>query len=143
MRNNLRNAFPEKSEKELFIIMKKFYRQLCDVLLESLYQHRITPEESIKRYTFKKSEVYDDLMAKNKDIICMTGHYANWEWSNFAWRQMPQRTLGVYKPLMNKMFDRYFVKSSEQKQLSEIAWIPPIDIEETDEDRNNKCRKDN
>ncbi len=35
---------------------------------------------------------------------------------------------------IDKMFDRYFVKSGEQKQLSEIAWIPPIDIEETDEE---------
>jgi HSP20 family protein len=35
---------------------------------------------------------------------------------------------------IDKMFDRYFVKSNDQKQLSEIAWIPPIDVEETDEE---------
>lgn len=106
---NLRNAFPEKSENELKVIMKKFYKQLCDVFFESLYQHRITPRESIMRYKFTNRELYEDLLAKNKNIICMTGHYANWEWSNFGWHQMPQRTVGVYKPLMNKLFDRYFI----------------------------------
>ena len=106
---NLRNAFPEKSDKELSAIMKRFYKQLCDTFVESLYQHRITPEESIRRYKFENTVLYDDLIARNKNIICMTGHYANWEWSNFGWRQMPHRTVGVYKPLMNKLFDRYFI----------------------------------
>ncbi|HBH50079.1 MAG TPA: lipid A biosynthesis acyltransferase [Bacteroidales bacterium] len=106
---NLTNAFPEKSDAERKLIMKKFYKQLCDVFFESLYQHRMTPEESKRRYRFENTALYDYLLSQNKDIICMTGHYANWEWSNVGWRQMPQRTIGVYKPLMNRLFDKYFI----------------------------------
>jgi KDO2-lipid IV(A) lauroyltransferase len=106
---NLRKSFPEKDEKEIHDIAKKFYKQLTDVFFESLYLLRMKPEESVKRYTFKNTKAYEDLYAHGKSIICVTGHYANWEWSCCGWFQMPHRTAGVYKPLMNKRMDRFFI----------------------------------
>ena len=35
VRNNLKLAFPEKTNKELLMIEKKYYRNLSDVFLES------------------------------------------------------------------------------------------------------------
>jgi len=35
------------------------------------------------------------------------------------------------KDEIDRMFDRYFVKSSDNRQLPDITWIPPIDVEET------------
>jgi Kdo2-lipid IVA lauroyltransferase/acyltransferase len=106
---NLRNSFPEKNEQEINKIAKRFYLHLCDIFLESFYALRMKPEEVIKRFTIENREVYDKLYAAGKEIICMTGHYANWEWSGSAWLQMPHHTIGVYKPLTNKMFDRFFI----------------------------------
>ena len=42
---NLRKSFPEKSEKEIGKIAKRFYLHLTDVFLESLYALRMGPEE--------------------------------------------------------------------------------------------------
>ena len=33
---NLRNSFPEKTEKERRVIARKFYRFLCDLILETV-----------------------------------------------------------------------------------------------------------
>ena len=33
---NLKNSFPEKTEKELLVIERKFYHYICDYMLESL-----------------------------------------------------------------------------------------------------------
>ena len=106
---NLRNSFPEKSEEEIHKIAKRFYLHLCDVFLESLYAIRMGDEEVKQRYCFENREVYDELYAKGKNIICMTGHYGNWEWSGSGWLNMPHKTIGVYKPLTNKLFDRFFL----------------------------------
>lgn len=106
---NLRKSFPEKSEEEIYRIAKRFYLHLCDVFLESLYALRMSDDEVRKRYSFENREVYDELYAKGKNIICLTGHYGNWEWSGAGWLMMPHRTIGVYKPLTNKMFDRFFI----------------------------------
>lgn len=38
------------------------------------------------------------------------------------------------KDEINRMFDRYFVKSGDNGQLPDITWIPPIDVEETKEE---------
>ncbi len=106
---NLQKAFPEKSHEEHLKIMKQFYKQLCDVFAESLHLLRMSPEESIRRYTFKNTGEMEDLYAKGKSIICVTGHYANWEWSCVGWHQLQFRTIGVYKPLMNKVMDRFYI----------------------------------
>lgn len=105
--SNLRNAFPEKTESEIVKIAKRFYLHLCDIFMESIY--RMSATEAQKRYVFEQVEVYQKLFQKGKDLIIMMGHYANWEWTASAWNQVPYRTIGVYKPLMNKTFDRYFI----------------------------------
>ena len=107
--NNLQKSFPEKTEKELTSIARRFYLHLCDVFFESIYMIRMSREEVLKRYKLENREVLDELYAKGKDAIFMMGHYGNWEWSCSAWYQVPFRTIGVYKPLMNKLFDRFFI----------------------------------
>jgi KDO2-lipid IV(A) lauroyltransferase len=106
---NLRNSFPEKSKKEINKIAKRFYLHLSDLFFESLYLIRMGPDEILRRYRLENNEALNDLYAQGKDIIVMMGHYANWEWSCSAWRQIPFHTIGVYKPLMNKLFDRFFI----------------------------------
>lgn len=104
---NLRNSFPEKSEKEIEEIAKKFYRHFCDIIIESLKTFTISGSEMKRRMKFVNPEILDPYFERKKSMIAITGHYANWEWVVVACPIfMKHRTLGIYLPLKNKFFDK-------------------------------------
>jgi Kdo2-lipid IVA lauroyltransferase/acyltransferase len=107
--DNLRKSFPEKSETEIKKIAKKFYHHLCDYFLESIYMLNMSNNEVKLRYKPRNPEVIEELYAKGKNAIAVTSHYANWEWAASGWIQMPFKTIGIYKPLSNKLFDRFMI----------------------------------
>ena len=48
--NNLRNSFPEKTDKELQAIAQKFYRHLSDVFIEAILNLRLSKDKLLQRY---------------------------------------------------------------------------------------------
>ena len=120
---NLRNSFPEKSEVEITRIAKKFYHHLADMLIESLKAFTMTEKEVVRRYKFNNTESTDALCRKGKQIICIAGHYGNWEWAGIAaGSQMLHKPVGFYKPLSNKYIDRY-VQHTRVQGRSRLASI--------------------
>ncbi|MGQ1908479.1 lysophospholipid acyltransferase family protein [Marinifilum sp. RC60d5] len=107
---NLKNSFPEKSDKEIKKIRKEFYSHFCDTFIETIKQWTISDEEIKKRCKFLNPEIFDIYQEQNKSIIAILGHYGNWEWlSSFAiWKNI--YVLPIYKPLHNKVFDKMFLK---------------------------------
>lgn len=106
--SNLRNSFPEKTEEEINIIAKRFYRFLCDMFFESLYLLRMNEKECKKRYHIKNPELIHQLYAEGKTLAAATGHYGNWEWASAARPSFKYTAFGIYKPLSNKRMDRFF-----------------------------------
>src|SRR3989344_2786043 len=49
---NLQNSFPEKSVKELKLIERKFYRHLCDTIVETMKLLTISKNALRKRVSF-------------------------------------------------------------------------------------------
>src|ERR1700733_8554384 len=47
---NLKNSFPEKNEKELKKLRRKFYRYLCDLMLETFQTLTMSRKFSLKRF---------------------------------------------------------------------------------------------
>jgi KDO2-lipid IV(A) lauroyltransferase len=77
--DNLRHAFPEKTEHEIRAIAKASYRNLFMAYFEILYMDKLT-EEDIRRYiSFPESEKINTLLQRGKGLIILTGHYGNWE----------------------------------------------------------------
>ena len=77
---NLRHSFPDKSEKEIATIAKAFYHHLADMLIESLKAFSMTEAAVVRRYRFNNTGFLDDLCVKGRPVICVAGHYGNWEW---------------------------------------------------------------
>ena len=105
---NLRISFPEKTDEERHLIMKRFYHHLFDVLVESLKSYSMSEEEVVKRFIIAPSETLQTAYRENKNVICVAGHYGNWEWAGIAaGSQIPHVPVGFYKPLSNKYIDAY------------------------------------
>ena len=84
VRKNLSASFPEKSEKELREIEKKFYHWLCDYFVETLKLLTITPEEMKKHLEFRGLEQLVAVKKEGQGVSSFLGHYCNWEWLSAA-----------------------------------------------------------
>jgi KDO2-lipid IV(A) lauroyltransferase len=106
---NLKNSFPEKSMDELKRIRHHFYRYLTDYFFESLYITNMSLTECHRRYTFTNADLLNKFYLQGRDVIVVAAHYGNWEWATSITGLIPYRCLGIYKPLSNKLFDRFFI----------------------------------
>jgi KDO2-lipid IV(A) lauroyltransferase len=125
---NLNNSFPDKSPAEIKQIAKKFYRHLCDLIVESVKLFSISKEEIIKRTKFTNPELLDRFYDQGQSIIIVAGHYNNWE--NFAKSfdlQMKHQAVGIYTPLTNKFFEKKF---SESRDLFGVVLLPKRQVKE-------------
>ncbi|MBC3758835.1 lysophospholipid acyltransferase family protein [Hyunsoonleella sp. SJ7] len=103
---NLRLAFPNKTESEIYGIRKKFYHHLCDMMMESIKSITISKTEMQKRYKFTNLDLVHQLEKENRSIVLFMGHYGSWEWIFILQTHVNYKGYAVYKQLSNKYFDR-------------------------------------
>ena len=109
--DNLTLAFPEKEERELLEIRKKFYRHFTDLVVESVKAFTMSKAFVSKRYAFNNLEVVNDLYKKGRSIAFVGAHQANWEWSCSMPMVVDVLCFGAYTRMGNKYFDRVIKKS--------------------------------
>ena len=112
IRLNLRNSFPEKTDKELKDIENKYYKYICDYMLEDVKMLRMSSEDLLQRMKYIKLDESLDMVDKYGGVICLIPHYANFEWLTGLGFMMKNGDLAVqvYKPLHNKHLDELFKK---------------------------------
>jgi len=103
---NLRNSFPEKTEKERRKIARKFYRFLCDLFIETFKTLNISMSQMQRRIRYSNPEIFNDLYRKAKQIFIVTGHYGNWEWMASLAHATSYDLAALYQPLESKLFDK-------------------------------------
>lgn len=112
VKQNIERSFPNLSKAEQLKIVKGFYHNLCDILLEGIKGFTISKKDLQKRYVFTNPEVMNDMFDKGQDVISVGSHYANWEWGvTAAPLQLKHKLYALYFPLRNKDIDAYMKKS--------------------------------
>ncbi|WP_412984595.1 lysophospholipid acyltransferase family protein [Pontimicrobium sp. IMCC45349] len=119
VRENLDLVFPNKSEVEKKLIMKRFYHHLCDMMVESIKSMTISEAEMKKRYQFKNLDIIHELEKKNKSIILMCAHYGSWEWIFILQTYINHKGYAIYKRIRNKHFDK-LIKGIRAKYNSHL-----------------------
>lgn len=105
--NNLKNAFPDKTDTERRKIMKLFYRHFCDLMLESVVVSGMKENDFDERLDIQNVDIVDNYFNQGKSLVALTMHYNNWEWGTRLSRFVQHKILAVYKPLHNAEFDKY------------------------------------
>lgn len=111
VRTNLKNSFPEKSEKEIKLIEKKFYHHLCDLFVETFKLTHMSNEQLMKRIPLLNPELLDRLYNEGRDVVAVLGHFGNWEWMVSLPLFTKLHIVSIYKPLRNKHFDNFMINS--------------------------------
>lgn len=116
VRKNLQLAFSEKSNQELLGIEKKSFHHFTDIFIEIIKTFTISEKEISKRFVFKNLEIINDLHNKNKSLVIMAMHYANWEWviSMSLSNLVQHQAYVAYKKIKNKYFNKK-IKASRSK----------------------------
>jgi KDO2-lipid IV(A) lauroyltransferase len=111
---NLKLAFPEKSEEERKKIAKDFFRHLTDLIMESVKAFSISEKEMSKRYRYKNPELVNNFTKQGRSIALVAAHQANWEWSISLPLVLDGNVNGAYTKLGNPYFEKV-VRSSREK----------------------------
>lgn len=112
--DNLKHAFPNKTDKELIQIQKANYKHFCDQWIETLKLLSISRKE-LDRRVVANWEVFQRLGEEQKNTYALMGHTFNWEWANVAcaWN-VPQLYACIYLPLSSSPFDKMMLKIRSQ-----------------------------
>lgn len=108
---NLRIAFPEKTEAQRLRITKEFYRNFTDSFVETIKLLSASEAWLHEHFVVDNQEVMEDFAREGRKIQLFLGHLFGWEVANVA---MPLLTsfkfIVVYMPVTNKAFERLFLR---------------------------------
>ena len=112
---NIQNSLLHLTHEQQLVVIKKFYKHLCDIMVESVKSFTISKKQLAKRFIIKNPELADSFAQKNKSIIIVGGHYNNWEMFAQATPLYHQHNcLGIYKPLSNDFYNAKMLKSRQK-----------------------------
>ncbi|MEI7594977.1 MAG: lysophospholipid acyltransferase family protein [Bacteroidota bacterium] len=110
---------PEKAKT----LLKGVHLNLTDILLEGIKSFSMSKSQITKRHKITNPEILIPYLEKNKSIIAVAAHYANWEWGSFsASLQTKYNVVGFYKPMSNKWIDS-IMRKSRSKHGTTLASI--------------------
>lgn len=114
VRRQLRDSFPEKTEKELREIERKFYHWFCDYVVETIKMLTASDEYMMREMLeYKGMDKVEEVLRSGQSIATVLGHFGNWELLSCTKLAVPgfkDWTLGlIYHALRNRDFDRLFL----------------------------------
>ena len=118
---NLDIAFPEKSKEERTEIMKKFYHHFLDIFMEMIKTFSISDKEILERFKLTNQQELDEFMGRNKNVLLMSSHYANFEWLFSLNLRVKHHGFAAYKKVKNKYFNNYIVRSRSRFNTTLVA----------------------
>ncbi len=110
VQNNLNLVFPNKPKEEINRIEKEFYKHLCDTFLEMVKTMNLSKKAVAKKYRVVNPEVLLEI-EKERSIIILCAHYANWEWNVSINNYVNSKGYAVYQQVNNTYFDKFIRKT--------------------------------
>jgi|KBSSwiStaDraftv2_1062776.scaffolds.fasta_scaffold84995_2 KDO2-lipid IV(A) lauroyltransferase len=73
-------AFPEKSPGERAAILRDSYRNVADVVMETIWSFGASAQALKRRVHFDNHEIIDRAVAAKQSVVLLAPHFCNWEW---------------------------------------------------------------
>ena len=115
VRQNLDEAFPEKTKHERTQIERRFYHALCDYFAEDVKLLSISRKQMQRRMTFSGLEHVRSLYSENRHLVfAYLGHIGNWEWiASLQYWLSEVHCTQIYHKLYNDVSERMFLEVRE------------------------------
>jgi KDO2-lipid IV(A) lauroyltransferase len=111
VKTNLKIAFPEKSDKEIYRISKQSYHNLTDTFVEIIKLISMSNKSFEKRCKGDFSMI-NDLINKGRNVQLHAGHQFNWEFGSLFMSKVIKSipSYAIYMPIKNTAVERLFLK---------------------------------
>ncbi len=136
--NNLKLAFPEKTNEEIIQISKKFYSHFVDIFMEMIKSFTISKKALDKHYKYTNLTFLNELYKDGKSVILTGAHYANWEWILGLDPYISYKTYGAFTKLNNPYFNKKILKSRSRFGVNLVPTSKTIS--EIDSNEKNKIQ---
>lgn len=104
--DNLRRAFPGKTDADIHRLAAASYRNALDFLVETVKVWRMDAGELQRRVQIENPELLEALLDKHKTVLALTAHSGNWEWLQLACAAgLGTPIAAVYNPLNHRGID--------------------------------------
>lgn len=108
VRENMAAAFPNMAGAQRNDLERRFYRNLADMLMESVKAAVLPRSELRERVQVKDIAVAETYFRQGRSVILLAAHQFNWEWMLLALSDKLSHPLGaVYKPLHISSAERF------------------------------------
>ena len=109
--NNIKLAFPNKSNLEIKNIYKGFRLYFINLICEIIKMFSSNISFYKKRINIQNINLINDYYNKNQSVIIIGGHYNNWEWAGPILSEIGKHHfVSVYKALSNTFFNKLMIK---------------------------------
>jgi len=110
--NNLKIAFPNKSEKSLKKLKNRIYNHFAYILIHNLKLYTKDFRKCIKnRLKIINKENFDRAISKNKGLILVSAHFGNWELIPYIFNYILDiKIYGVAKRMKNPLIEKKIQK---------------------------------
>lgn len=103
---NLRKSFPNETQSAIQLLVLNFYRNLTDLIVETIKLPALPADELRQRVTYRNADPIRTLLVNNQTVLIMASHQANWEWLPPAAVLNGMAADSIYKQLENPFFER-------------------------------------
>ena len=109
--NNIKLAFPNKSNLEIKNIYKGFRLYFINLICEIIKMFSSNISFYKKRITVHNINLINNYYNQNQSVIIIGGHYNNWEWAGPILSEIGKHHfVSVYKALSNTFFNKLMIK---------------------------------
>ena len=109
--NNIKLAFPNKSNLEIKNIYKGFRLYFINLICEIIKMFSSNISFYKKRINIQNINLINNYYNKNQSVIIIGGHYNNWEWAGPILSEIGKHHfVSVYKALSNTFFNKLMIK---------------------------------
>ena len=122
---NLRLCFPKSTDVWIKQTRKAFYRHLCDLFMEMILTMNLSKSGVKRRYQLQNLEDLQNIL-KDKSVLLVCSHYANWEWNVSINNYIEEAGYAVYQKIGNPYFDRWIKRLRNRWNTTPITQAETI-----------------
>lgn len=104
---NLRIAFPERTERERSELAGRVYRHFGEMLADLGRLPRWSDRDFNERIVIENRSHFDDALAQGRGVIVATGHLGGFEAGPAGLQSLGYQVTSIYAPIRNPYVDRY------------------------------------
>ena len=112
LRENLSASFPQLSEPQRQQLMREYYRNFAQVLIEVVRSVSLSPAELRSRVVLEGFEPVRAALASGTPVLLVAAHQCNWEWMLLGLSlELGWPLEAAYKPLVDGWAQREMLKA--------------------------------